>query len=164
MPRRRHPACSFAPPPACGSRRDPIAAISRSRGGGGTLVANAGGVHRILWANLHLLFWLSLFPAVTAWLGEAGGTWPTALYGGVLLMGGIAYRILERTIVVHHGAHSTLARAVGMRDTKANLSVALIASAIPLAFVHPWFSDAAYAGVAAMWFVPDRRIESAVTR
>jgi uncharacterized membrane protein len=119
---------------------------------------------RILWANLHLLFWLSLLPAVTAWLGEAGGTWPTALYGAVLLMAGLAYRILERTIVVHHGADSTLARAVGMRDTKVNLSVALCAIAIPLAFVHHWISDAVYAGVAAMWFVPDRRIESAVTR
>jgi uncharacterized membrane protein len=119
---------------------------------------------RILWANLHLLFWLSLFPAVTAWLGEAGGTWPTALYGAVLLMAGIAYHILERTIVVHHGADSTLARAVGMRDTKVNLSVALVAIAIPLAFVHHWISDAVYAGVAAMWFVPDRRIEAALTR
>jgi uncharacterized membrane protein len=118
---------------------------------------------RILWANLHLLFWLSLFPAVTAWLGEPGGTWPTALYGAVLLMAGIAYRILERAIVVHHGGDSTLARAVGMRDTKVNLSVALVAIAIPLAFVHHWISDAFYAGVAAMWFVPDRRIESAVT-
>ena len=119
---------------------------------------------RILWANLHLLFWLSLFPAVTAWLGEVGGTWPTVLYGAVLLMAGIAYRILERTIVVHHGAESVLARAVGMQDTKVNLSLALYAIAIPLAFVHHWMSDAIYAGIAAMWFVPDRRIESAVSR
>jgi uncharacterized membrane protein len=119
---------------------------------------------RILWANLHLLFWLSLFPAVTAWLGEAGGTWPTALYGAVLLMAGIAYRILERTIVVRHGAESKLAEAVGMRDAKVNLSIALYAIAIPLAFVHHWMSDAVYGGVAALWFIPDRRIESAVTR
>src|SRR2546426_10261191 len=106
------------------------------------LQATEGVNGNILWANLHLLFWLSLFPAVTAWLGETGGTWPTALYGAVLLMAGIAYHVLERTIVVHHGADSTLARAVGMRDAKVNLSVALYAIAIPLAFVHDWISDA----------------------
>src|SRR5437867_9162503 len=119
---------------------------------------------KILWANLHLLFWLSLLPAVTAWLGETGSRWPTALYGAVLLMAGIAYHILERTIVIHHGADSTLARAVGMRDAKVNLSLALYAIAIPLAFVYDRISDVVYAGVAAMWFVPDRRIESVVTR
>src|SRR5882724_279969 len=108
---------------------------------------------KILWANLHLLFWLSLFPAVTAWLGETGGTWPTALYGAVLLMAGVGYHILERAILVHHGAESTLARAIGRRDAKANLSLALYAIAIPLAFVQHWISDAVYAGVAAMWFI-----------
>src|SRR5437870_4054029 len=84
---------------------------------------------KILWANLHLLFWVSLFPAVTAWLGENGGAWPTALYGVVLLLAGLAYQILERTIVVHHGPDSTLARAVGTRDAKVNLSLALYAAA-----------------------------------
>jgi uncharacterized membrane protein len=117
---------------------------------------------KILWANLHLLFWLSLIPAVTAWLGENGGAWPTALYGAVLLMAGLAYRILERTIVVHHGMDSTLARAVGTRDAKVNLSLALYGVAIPLAFVSQWISDAVYVTVALMWFVPDRRIEAAV--
>src|SRR5262245_37116447 len=91
---------------------------------------------KVLWANLHLLFWLSLFPAVTAWLGETGGAWPTALYGAVLLMGGLGFYVLERTIVACHGADSTLARAVGLRDRKANLSIALYVIAIPLAFVH----------------------------
>ena len=89
----------------------------------------------ILWANMHMLFWLSLVPFVTAWLGENGGAWPTALYGAVLLMAGIAYAILERTIVASEGRDSVMARAVG-RDAKAQISVAVYVVAIALAFAH----------------------------
>ena len=118
---------------------------------------------KILWANLHLLFWLSLIPFGTAWLGERGGSWPTALYGMILVMAGVAYRILERALVVHHGAHSTLAAAVG-RDLKAMASVAGYVVAVVLAFVKPAVSAALYVGIALMWLVPDRRIERAVKR
>ena len=113
--------------------------------------------------NLHLLFWLSLIPFGTAWLGERGGSWPTALYGMILFMAGVAYRILERALVVHHGAHSTLAAAVG-RDLKAMASVAGYVVAVVLAFVKPAVSAALYVGIALMWLVPDRRIERAVKR
>jgi uncharacterized membrane protein len=117
----------------------------------------SGGV---LWANLHLLFWLSLIPAVTAWIGETeSAPVPTALYGGVLLMAGVAYYILTVTLISQQGAGSRLARAVG-RDTKGKLSVLLYAVAIPVAFVKPWIADAFYVAVVLMWLVPDRRIES----
>jgi len=118
---------------------------------------------KILWANLHLLFWLSLIPFATAWLGERGGSWPTALYGAILFMAGVAYRILERALVVHHGEQSTLAATVG-RDAKATASVAAYAAAIALAFVMPCISDALYVGIALMWLMPDPRIETAVKR
>jgi uncharacterized membrane protein len=115
---------------------------------------------RILWANLHLLFWLSLVPFVTKWLGEDhSAPIPTAVYGGVLLLAGIAYLILQNTIIAHQGRASTLATAVGS-DVKGRLSAVLYALAIPLAFVHQAISDVLYVCVAAMWFVPDRRIES----
>jgi uncharacterized membrane protein len=118
----------------------------------------------ILWANLHLLFWLSLIPAVTAWLGEtASAPVPTAVYGAVLLMAGTAYYILTRTIISHLGPHSTLAAAVG-KDVKGKVSVVLYAAAIPLAFVSPWVADAIYLAVVLMWLVPDRRIESKLSR
>ena len=115
---------------------------------------------KILWANLHLLFWLSLIPAVTAWIGEtASAPVPTAVYGAVLLMAGFAYYILTRTILALLGPHSTLATAVG-KDVKGKVSVVLYAAAIPLAFLNRWMADAIYVLVALMWLVPDRRIES----
>jgi uncharacterized membrane protein len=117
----------------------------------------------ILWANLHLLFWLSLIPAVTTWMGETtSAPVPTAVYGMVLLMAGVAYYILTRTIVSLLGPHSTLADAVG-KDVKGRISVVLYGVAIPLAFVSRWIADAIYVSVALMWLVPDRRIESKLT-
>jgi uncharacterized membrane protein len=114
----------------------------------------------VLWANLHLLFWLSLVPFVTGWMGENHfAPLPTAVYGAVMLLSGAAYRILSRTIVLEEGPQSKLALAVG-RDQKGNLSLALYAAAIPLAFVHQSMSDAIYVLVALMWLVPDRRIEA----
>ena len=116
----------------------------------------SGGV---LWANLHLLFWLSLFPFVTGWMGENHyGTLPTALYGGVLLMAAIAYWILEWLIVHCEGEQSLLARAVG-GDFKGKLSIALYAIAIASAFVAAWLAQILYLAVALLWLVPDRRIE-----
>ena len=113
----------------------------------------------ILWANLHLMFWLSLTPFVTGWMGENNfAELPTAVYGAVLLLSAVAYTILERTIIAHQGPHSKLAAAVG-RDVKGYASMAMYVAAIPLAFVNPRISDAIYVTVAAMWLVPDRRIE-----
>jgi uncharacterized membrane protein len=113
----------------------------------------------VLWANLHLLFWLSLVPFVTGWMGENQfARVPVALYGAVMLMCGIAYAILERCLIALHGADSTLAHAVG-RDRKGNLSIVLYAIAIPLAFVSEWISIAFYVVVSVIWLVPDRRIE-----
>jgi uncharacterized membrane protein len=114
----------------------------------------------ILWANLHLLFWLSLVPFVTGWMGENHfAPIPTAFYGSVMLCAGIAYLILERAIIAHQGKNSKLAAAVGVNDTKGLMSAILYAMAIPLAFVREWISDIIYVTVALMWFVPDRRIE-----
>jgi uncharacterized membrane protein len=114
----------------------------------------------VLWANLHLLFWLSLLPFVTGWMGENHfAAAPTALYGVVLFFAGIAYYILERTIIWSQGPASRLEAAVG-NDFKGKISVVLYAVAIPLAFVHEFIADAIYALVALMWLVPDRRIES----
>ena len=116
----------------------------------------------ILWANLHLLFWLSLVPFVTGWMGENHfAPVPTALYGFVLMMAGIAYYVLERKIVKNQGPNSPLREAVG-KDTKGLLSVVLYLMAIPLAFVHQFLSDAIYVIVALMWLVPDRRIETKI--
>ena len=113
----------------------------------------------ILWANLHLLFWLSLVPFVTGWMGENHfAPTPTALYGVVLLMAGIAYFILERTILAREGPDSVLRAAVG-RDLKGKISPLLYLIAIPSAFVHQAIAGAIYVGVALMWLVPDRRIE-----
>jgi len=113
----------------------------------------------ILWANLHLLFWLSLLPFVTGWMGENHfAPLPTALYGVDLLLSGIAYFILERMIIRSQGESSRLKVAVG-NDRKGILSVVLYALAIPLAFVNQLLSDAIYALVTLMWLVPDRRIE-----
>ncbi len=116
----------------------------------------SGGV---LWANLHLLFWLSLFPFVTGWMGENHfAPLPSALYGVVLMMAGTAYWILARAIIAAEGKNSLLAKAIG-KDHKGNLSVLLYAVAIPLAFVDHWSAQALYVAVALMWLVPDQRIE-----
>ena len=116
----------------------------------------SGGV---LWANLHLLFWLSLIPFTTGWMGENHfAALPTALYGAVLLMAAIAYWLLQQSIVKANGAHSVLASAIGT-DWKGKLSPLAYLSAIPLAYVSPWISCALYACVALIWLVPDRRIE-----
>src|SRR6266478_2637991 len=113
----------------------------------------------ILWANLHLLFWLSLMPFVTGWMGENHfAPLPTALYGVVLMMSGVAYYILEQTIIRSQGANSKLQAAVG-GDAKGKISVILYAIAIPLAFVHQLLADAIYVVVALTWLIPDRRIE-----
>jgi uncharacterized membrane protein len=119
---------------------------------------------KILWANLHLLFWLSLVPFATGWMGENHfAPLPTAAYGFVLLAAGLAYYVLQGTIIADQGPGSRLAAAVG-RDLKGKLSPVLYAAAIPLAFVHEWISDAIYVGVALMWLVPDPRIESRIDR
>ena len=113
----------------------------------------------ILWANLHLLFWLSLFPFATGWVGENHfAPMPTAAYGMVLLMAGMAYYVLQLTIIARQGPDSLLKKALG-RDWKGKLSPLLYLAAIPLAFVQPWISNGIYLVVALMWFVPDRRIE-----
>jgi len=118
---------------------------------------------RILWANTHLLFWLSLVPFVTAWMGENGfAPAPVALYGVVLLMCAIAYTILARALVHHHGPNSALGVAIG-EDVKGRVSLALYASAILLAFVNHWVSLGIYFVVAIIWLVPDRRIERILT-
>jgi uncharacterized membrane protein len=113
----------------------------------------------ILWANLHLLFWLSLFPFTTAWMGENYHTpTPSAIYGVVLLMAAIAYYILQRRIIAQQGPNSLLAAAVG-RDWKGKLSPLCYLTAIPLAFASPWLANGLYVFVALVWLVPDRRIE-----
>jgi uncharacterized membrane protein len=119
---------------------------------------------RAMWANLHLLFWLSLIPFVTAWVNENHfASLPVALYGAVLLMSGTAYYILERALIAHHGADSALAQAMG-NDYKGIASVVIYAAAIALAFLNPWIACALYVLVAALWFIPDRRIEDTVAR
>jgi uncharacterized membrane protein len=113
----------------------------------------------ILWANSHLLFWLSLVPAATGWMGENFlAPLPTAVYGVSLLMPAVAYNLLQRTIVHQQGEHSVLASALG-RDVKGKISPLLYAAAVALAFVDAWLSIAIYALVAVMWLIPDRRIE-----
>jgi uncharacterized membrane protein len=114
---------------------------------------------RVLWANLHLLFWLSLVPFVTGWMGETQfAARPVALYGTVLLLAAVAYYILTRTLISLHGRDSVLASAVG-RDFKGKVSVVIYAGAILLAFVNSWSACALYVLVAIMWLIPDRRIE-----
>jgi uncharacterized membrane protein len=116
----------------------------------------------IMWANLHLLFWLSLIPLTTGWIGEShGAPWPTALYGVVLFMAGVAYTILLRAILAHHEGGSAVAAALG-RDVKGKISIACYLLGIGLAFVNRWLSDALYVAVALLWLVPDRRIEAAL--
>lgn len=114
----------------------------------------------VLWANLHLLFWLSLFPFFTGWMGENHfASLPTAAYGVVLFMAGVAYYILKTVIIAAQGDDSTLADALG-NDVKGKISPVIYAVAIPLAFVNRWIAVVLYVVVAVMWFVPDRRIES----
>ena len=120
-------------------------------------------IHRvtggILWANLHLLFWLSLFPFVTGWVGHNHFfPAPMALYGVVLLLAAIAYFILQQTIIASQGTDSILKKAIG-HDLKGKISPILYAAAIPAAFCKPWFAGAIYVFVALIWLVPDRRIE-----
>jgi uncharacterized membrane protein len=116
----------------------------------------------VLWANLNLLFWLSLIPFATAWMGENNFTrWPVILYGSVLIMTGFAYTILARLLIKEAGRQSQLAEALG-RDWKGKLSVLMYALAIGLAFVNTWISVGLYVIVAAIWFIPDRRIEKKV--
>jgi uncharacterized membrane protein len=115
---------------------------------------------RVLWANLSLLFWLSLVPFVIRWMDEAGLTaWPTAAYGVVLGMAAVSYTFLQWAIVACNGRSSRLAAALG-NDLKGKASLAMYAVSIPLAFLSPWISVALYVAVAVIWFVPDRRIEA----
>ena len=117
----------------------------------------------ILWANLHLIFWLTLFPFTSAWVSQHfNAPAPSAVYGVVLLMAGVSYFILQSVIIRAQGPDSLLARAVG-RDWKGRLSPLIYLVAIPLAYVNPWISDGLYTGVALLWLVPDRRIERILT-
>jgi uncharacterized membrane protein len=114
---------------------------------------------KVLWANLHLLFWLSLIPFVTGWMGQNHfGSLPTAAYGIVMMLAGTAYYILVHTLLPLQGPESRLARAVG-RDRKGQISVALWAIGVILSFVNPWMAVAVYVGVALIWIIPDTRIE-----
>jgi uncharacterized membrane protein len=118
----------------------------------------------ILWANLHLLFWLSLFPVTTAWAGDTQHQpTPVAIYGFVLLMAGVAYYLLQCAIIRQQGHNSLLAAAIG-RDWKGKVSPLCYLAAIPLAFVSPWIAIGLYVFVALMWLVPDRRIERMLAR
>jgi len=112
-----------------------------------------------LWANLHLLFWLSLIPFTTAWMNSNHfESWPVAVYGIVLLLAGMAYYILTKILISLHGRGSTLATSIG-RDKKGKISIVIYAMAIPLAFVRSWIAGACYIVVAIMWLIPDPRIE-----
>ncbi len=113
----------------------------------------------ILWANTHLLFWLSLIPFASAWMGENEfSELPVALYGFVLLMAGLGYYILALLLVAHHGKDSKVAQALG-RDFKGKISLIIYAAAIPFAFINSWIAYGGFVAVAIMWLVPDRRIE-----
>ena len=117
---------------------------------------------RVLWANLHMLFWLSLMPFTTAWMGgNHEASLPTAVYGADLLLSGVAYYILERAIIRCEGEDSKLAAAIG-GGLKENISTLFYVAAIPLAFVSPWISDGLFVIVAAIWIIPDSRIEAKV--
>ena len=123
------------------------------------LVAKVDGA--ILWANLHLLFWLSLVPFCTAWVGENPVATPTALYGVSLLMAALAWAVMQATIIRRQGPDSPLKRALGS-DLKSKLSPMIYAVGIGAAYVHPLIADLLYLGVALMWLVPDRRVETAL--
>jgi uncharacterized membrane protein len=126
------------------------------------IVKNVNG--KVLWANLHLLFWLSLFPFATAWMGENHyETWPVAVYGVVLLMASVAYFILIRKLTQLHGPDSAVARAYGA-DVKGKASSAIYICAIGGSFINPWIGIACYVIVAIMWFIPDTRVEHIVKK
>jgi uncharacterized membrane protein len=115
---------------------------------------------RILWANVHLLFWLSLFPFVTGWMGENHfSKWPVALYGVIAFFSSIAYYFLAHSLIVHHGRESTLAAALG-KDWKGKISSVIYLVGIALSFINSWAGLSMYLLVAAIWFIPDKRIES----
>jgi len=119
---------------------------------------------RVLWAKLHLLFWLSLVPFVTNWMGENGSSaLPTALYGVVLLMAAFAYTLLVRTLLASHDKESTLAIAIG-NDFKGNISLVLYILAVPLAFINEWISRVLFITVAIIWLIPDPRIERRLSK
>ena len=119
---------------------------------------------RVLWANMHLLFWLSLIPMATGWMGDSRfAAVPVALYGVVLLFSGLAYFVLCRTLIAHHGRESVLAGAVG-KDFKGTISMVFYAVAVPLAFASAWLACGLCVVVAIMWLVPDRRIERALAQ
>ncbi|MEJ6981449.1 TMEM175 family protein [Pedobacter sp. P351] len=114
---------------------------------------------KILWANMHLLFWLSLIPFVTGWMGENHFTkWPVALYGLILFMNAVAYTILSKLLIKHHGAESMLNKAIGI-DIKGKVSILLYLSAMLIALINAWVSLSIYIIVAIMWIIPDTRIE-----
>jgi uncharacterized membrane protein len=117
---------------------------------------------RVLWANLHLLFWLSLVPFVTGWSNETHfAALPVAIYGVVLFMAGTSYYILERVLIAHHPRNSSLAQAMG-KDVKGMVSMLIYLVAIALTLLNPWLSCGLYVLVAVMWFIPDPRIERTV--
>jgi len=117
---------------------------------------------RVLWANVHLLFWLSLVPVATAWMNDASGEpTPVAIYGVVLLLSGVAYFLLTRALLALHGPETRLAAALGA-DWKGKISVLAYVAAVPLAYVSIWLAIAIYVAVAVLWWVPDRRIERAL--
>ncbi len=119
---------------------------------------------RVLWANWHLLFWFSLIPFGTAWMGEnTFSAWPVALYGTILLLAAIAYYLLTQALIAINGRNSVLATALG-RDVKGKVSVVIYLLALPLALVNAWLACALYVLVAAMWLVPDRRIEQTLAQ
>ncbi|HNF93393.1 MAG TPA: TMEM175 family protein [Anaerolineales bacterium] len=127
------------------------------------LLQAAKGVNgSILWANMHLLFWMSTIPFTTSWMGEHFASTPVAIYGAVLWITGLAYYILSRALIAHHGADSVIAKAIG-RDEKGLRSLFLYTAAIVLAFVSPWVSAGLYIVVAIIWFIPDWRIEEKVS-
>ena len=119
---------------------------------------------RVLWANLHLLFWLSLFPFATGWMGVTNfASWPVAVYGVVLLLAAIAYFILSHTLIALHGMDSTIATALG-GDFKGKVSIVIYVVAIPLAFAGAWMAWSLYTLVGILWLIPDRRIEKTLRR
>ena len=118
----------------------------------------------VMWANLHLLFWLSLFPFANAWMGETEfARWPVIVYGVILLMAAVAYSILVWRLIAANGHDSPLAVAIG-KDVKGNISIVLYLISLPLAFVHPYLSLGGYLAVALLWLIPDKRIEKALGR
>lgn len=115
----------------------------------------------ILWANMHLLFWLSVIPFTTSWMGEHFDTIPVAIYGFVLWLAGLAYYVLARALIKHHGTDSVLAVAIG-KDTKGFRSLYIYSAAIVVSFFSPWIAVGLYIVVAVMWLIPDRRIEDKI--